>query len=794
MLTSLIRAGTAASLALATCYPHVAATQVSETPLRQSAATETPASSVLTLRDASRDDRWLGLGPRDVRWAPDGAAVYFRWNARPDASDVPEADPWYRTDRNGLRAVQVSDLEEIRHIPAARIQWSADNDAAAWSGGSTLFVWDGKKTRAVVSLETEIRAVRFYAAGVVHFESAEALYQYVVAGGELGILARRTTPEESKSTEAGDWLAGQQRDLFDYVRDQNARKAAVAAAERAATLTQSIPLQETLRVEDISLSPDGRFLTFRARTPATDRPPTEYIDYMHESGYATVLEARSKVGETRDILRLGILPMNPGVPEDSLQITWVTLAEAGDRNTVPHGPFWSPDGRRALVQFIGEDHQDVWFAELDVERGSTTVITHDHDDAWIGGPPIQANYLRPALLEWLPDGRWVFASERSGWSHLYVVDESGEVSPLTFGPWEVREAALSRNRDAWLLQTSREHPANDHLYRMPAAGGSMKVLTSGKGRNEGWLSPDGKRLALIHSTATDLPDLFIDSMSGNAAVRITESGSENYRALELAEPEIVSFPHPDGDAVWAALYKPRMPHPDRPAVIHVHGGGYRQFAHRGWSVYGWALHIGFLNYLVQQGFTVLDFDYRGGAGFGRDYRTDIARSMGLNDADGVVAAAAWLASERGIDAKRIGMHGVSYGGFLTLMTLFRHPGSVAAGIARASVTDWAHYSDAWTSRILGVPREAAEAYTRSSPIYYAEGLEDPLLLTHGILDDNVHFQDAVRLVQRLIELEKDFEVMYYPVQPHTIATEPSRYDFVRRAMSFFEKHLLSDQR
>ena len=227
-------------------------------------------------------------------------------------------------------------------------------------------------------------------------------------------------------------------------------------------------------------------------------------------------------------------------------------------------------------------------------------------------------------------------------------------------------------------------------------------------------------------------------------------------------------------------------------MIHIHGGGYRQFAHRGWSVYGWALHVGFLNYLVQEGFTVLDFDYRGSAGFGRDYRTDIAGSMGLKDADGVAAAAAWLARERGIDPDRIGMHGVSYGGFLTLMTLFRHPGTVAAGIARASVTDWAHYSDEWTSRILGVPQEDPEAYERSSPIYYAEGLEDPLLLTHGIVDDNVHFQDAARLVQKLIELEKDFEVMVYPVEPHTIQSEPSRYDFSRRAMRFFETHLLSE--
>ena len=126
---------------------------------------------------------------------------------------------------------------------------------------------------------------------------------------------------------------------------------------------------------------------------------------------------------------------------------------------------------------------------------------------------------------------------------------------------------------------------------------------------------------------------------------------------------------------------------------------------------------------------------------------------------------------------------------MTLMSQFRYPGVFAAGIANAAVSDWAHYSDGWTSRILGVPHEDPEAYRRSSPIYYADGLEDNLLIVHGLVDDNVHFQDAARVVQRLIELEKDFEVMYYPVEPHTIQTEASRFDFVRRVMAFFDRHL-----
>src|SRR6185503_8440975 len=162
--------------------------------------------------------------------------------------------------------------------------------------------------------------------------------------------------------------------------------------------------------------------------------------------------------------------------------------------------------------------------------------------------------------------------------------------------------------------------------------------------------------------------------------------------------------------------------------VHVHGGGYRQFSHNGWSVYGWGLHVGLLHYLLQRGYTVLDFDYRGGAGYGRDYRTDIYRSMGQKDIDGVLPTIDYLVREQGIDRRRVGVYGVSYGGFFTLMALFRHPGVFSAGIANAAVTDWAHYSHDWTSRILGVPARDSAAYRISSPINYTSGLADPLLI------------------------------------------------------------------
>jgi dipeptidyl aminopeptidase/acylaminoacyl peptidase len=628
----------------------------------------------------------------------------------------------------------------------------------------------------------------------IDFMMGEDLYRWSADEGSVRRLSMVVRRSADARTEAGRWLAAQQLELFAYFRDRASAARATAAreAQRDPSAPQVIPVADGV-VDDVQLAPDGRHLVVRTVTADARRPPTLYMDYATASGYAEAKQARGKVGEPRDVQRLGVVAIDPSRSADSTAVRWLEMPAAAGRAVNWHGPWWSVEGDRAVVQAVSQDAHDLWLARLDVGTGALVVLDHQHDDAWLGGPPIQSNNTGAALVQWLPGGRVVYASERGGWSHLHLAEPDGSTRPLTSGAWEVRSAALSRDRTTWLLAASREHPSDDHLYTMPAAGGALTRLTSEEGRHEGVLSPDGRRLAVLSSRSDRLPDLWLrDPAPASPGVRVTMSGSDNYWTHRWRRPEIVSFPHPDGKPLWAGLYRPDTPHPRRPAVVYVHGGGYRQFAHRGWSVYGFshASHYGMINWLVQQGYTVLDFDYRGSAGYGRDYRTDIHRSMGARDVDGAVAAARWLAATERVDSTRIGIYGVSYGGFMTLMSLFRYPGVFAAGISAAGVTDWAHYSDAWTSRILGTPAADPEAYRASSPIYHAAGLRDPLLIQHGLIDDNVQFQDAARLVQKLIELGKSFEVIYHPVEPHVIETEASLLDFHKRLAAFFQRHLL----
>ena len=780
------------------------------TPVHQFEPDPAATAEPFTLREVASNNRWIGQEVRSVRWALDGSGVYFRWHPDPQPHEDPDLDPWFHVDREGERITRVAD-SLVHRLPPPSPTWSPDGRRALWVSGGDLLLWDADRATAMEGDDApDLQGTRILLSGVgavrfpdftpdgqaIHFMIGEDLHRLDPLTGSTHRVVRRTTPSGSDGrTAMGRWLADEEMALFEQHR-LDAARAEAAREHRDATRPPGdtpLPLPDGIRVDRITPSPDGRTHAVRWTRPARDRPSTVYADYMDPSGYTQARSARSKVGEPRDERGMALLAAAPGIDADSVELVQVELPEAEGRPTLIHGPWWSLEGDRAVVQVLSLDHKDLWIAELDPVTAATRVLDHQHDPAWIGGPPIQGGSLQPTLLEWLPGGALVFASEASGWSHLHLAEPDGTVRPLTEGAWEVRGAELSRDRSWWLLQASREHPADDHLYRMPATGGELERLTGREGRSVGRISPDGERIAVEWGETVQLPDLFLADARGGDEVRVTVSGSERFHARTLLRPEIVSFPHPDGDPAWAALYLPDEMHEARPAVLHIHGGGYRQFAHRGWSVYGFANHVGFIHWLVEQGYVVLDFDYRGSAGFGRDYRTDIYRSMGISDVDGAVAAVDWLVREHGVDRARIGMYGVSYGGFFTLMSLFRYPGVFAAGVSNDGVTDWAHYSDGWTSRILNVPHEDEEAYRTSSPIYYAEGLEDELLLVHSVIDANVHFQDAVRLVQRMIELEKDFDVMIYPLEQHNFAHESSRYDYYRRIADLFERTLLEDR-
>ncbi|WP_257214009.1 S9 family peptidase [Sphingobacterium sp. 1.A.5] len=251
---------------------------------------------------------------------------------------------------------------------------------------------------------------------------------------------------------------------------------------------------------------------------------------------------------------------------------------------------------------------------------------------------------------------------------------------------------------------------------------------------------------------------------------------------------MIKFQNRHGDDVYARVYPAKNPHPNKPAVVFVHGAGYLQNVHYWWSQY--FREYMFNNMLADNGYTVIDIDYTASSGYGRNHRTGIYRHMGGKDLSDQVDGVKYLVDHYGVNPANVGIYGGSYGGFITLMGLFTEPDVFKSGAALRSVTDWAHYNHGYTANILNTPVEDPIAFKRSSPIYFADKLKGNLLMLHGMVDVNVQFQDIVRLNQRLIELGKEnWELAVYPVEDHGFVQPSSWTDEYKRIFKLFENTL-----
>jgi dipeptidyl aminopeptidase/acylaminoacyl peptidase len=453
-----------------------------------------------------------------------------------------------------------------------------------------------------------------------------------------------------------------------------------------------------------------------------------------------------------------------------------------------HGPSWSDDGRSAVVVVRSLDNKDRWIMAFDPDSLSLKPLDRQRDEAWIGGPGVGGYPQSAGELGWLNNSTIYFVSEADGYAHLYVLDvKTGTKTQLTKGKFEIQSVLLSKDKQAFYLTTNEVHPGEKQFYKMAVSGGPRTRLTPAKGAYEAELSPDETKLAVRYSNSNTPWELYImDNRPEAKPEQITRSTTDAFKAYPWREAKLVTFKASDGLDVHARVYEPKKS--NGRAVLFVHGAGYLQNAHAWWSNY--FREYMFHNLLADKGYTVLDMDYRASAGYGRDWRTGIYRHMGGKDLSDNVEGANWLVKKYKIEPKKIGIYGGSYGGFITLMALFTTPDVFKAGAALRPVTDWSAYNHAYSANILNEPQLDSLAYRKSSPIYHAAGLKNHLLICHGMVDVNVHFQDVVRLSQRLIELKKDdWELAVYPLEDHGFVEPSSWTDEYKRILKLFEEKL-----
>jgi dipeptidyl aminopeptidase/acylaminoacyl peptidase len=761
--------------------------------------------SSLTLEQIMADPKWMGAPPQWPYWAEDSRTIYFD-QAQPD------------TDRNALWSIgrasgepqRVSDALRSK-APTYRGVWDIKSRRKLYIFDGDVYLADTQGQRQPLMRTSRGERDPMWTTDpevIAYRRGQDWLAHDLRTGRERQLIILRTSDDPAEEDEMS-FLEQQQQRLFSTLAEQKAQEDddrdhwdGVRQADPW-MMPPPVYLGDDIDIKQSSLSPDLRHMLVVTSPSGSEPQQDEMPIYVTRSGYVETETLRRKVGEggdqTEGLLLIDLaagsvqpVPLAglPGASDDPLAALRDEPQTAA-RSLSVLDIQWHPSGGLAAVQLRADDNKDRWIITVapGEDTPSTQLVHRLTDPAWV---PWSFNELG-----WLPDRRraalW-FLSEETGYSHLYL-HEDQDITPLTSGDHEVSSVQVSPD-GRWLYYTANaDHPGVYEVWRAPVAGGVNEPVTALGGRNRYTLSPDGDWLLIRHGETGRPPEIFVQrARPGAAATRRTDTLSDAFRAIDWVEPELVTVPSAHGAGViYGRLYAPAEPSAEpaaepRPAVLFIHGAGYMQNAHAGWSYY--FREFMFHTLLVQNGYVVLDLDYRASAGYGRDWRTAIYRQMGTPEVEDLMDGADWLAENHGVDRDRVGLYGGSYGGFLTLMGLFTQPGSFAAGAALRPVTDWAHYNHGYTANILNTPALDPEAYLRSSPIEHAAGLADPLLICHGLMDENVVAQDAIRLTQRLIELEKqDWELALYPLERHGFVEPSAWLDEYRRIFKLFETHL-----
>jgi dipeptidyl aminopeptidase/acylaminoacyl peptidase len=476
--------------------------------------------------------------------------------------------------------------------------------------------------------------------------------------------------------------------------------------------------------------------------------------------------------------RLGIVSVHGGDP------AWVPTI-----GTVS-GVQWTADGS-LVYQEISPDGKT---REIKAAMAGSLPRTlwRDHDDRWFSPTG------RDSKLVVAPDGKSVaFVSDRSGWIHLYVMPTNaseGQARQLTagnylagLGSWSPDSRRIVYHHSAAGNQMERFIDVID-----VATAKSTPVVTAHGVNLEGVFSPDGTHIVYQRTDVENSLDLYVVSAEpGAASVRLSDSMPAGLNKGDLTVPEAVQFPSRlDRKPVPATLMVPKNLDRRRqhPALVWIHGSGSDQ-NFLGWHPGSYRMYYSLCQYLAQQGYVILTPDYRGSSGYSRDWSTGVHMSIGVADTADVASGADFLKTLAYVDGDRIGVFGLSYGGFLTLQALTVDPTLWRAGVDVAGVVDWATYGAGYTTPRLGTPVENPDIYRISAPIRHMENLRRPLLVLHGTNDRNVPFRDSLRVIDVLEKAGKDFEMGVYPGEIHFFRRAHVLRDAWRRIEDFFDRNL-----
>jgi dipeptidyl aminopeptidase/acylaminoacyl peptidase len=544
---------------------------------------------------------------------------------------------------------------------------------------------------------------------------------------------------------------------------------------------------EAAGIGGLTWSPDGAYLLF-----ATGGGAIRHEQMPEYSGAKIVYTVTENVpGQSYAV------PASGGTP--------VALPAGG------FGPRRWLDTRHFVFDRTSTDYKRRTTSVVDVANGEATVLHEDVEPKFWSMTGDAGSGAQPS-----PDGKWIaFLSDRDGWDHLYIMPAAGgEPVQITKGRFEAWRPTWSHDSTRLAFDANEpDHPGDRHLGIVTLNGdparATVTMITRGRGTDIApqW-SPDGTRLVYQHTDPHNSADLYVIDVPASAApgrpdsasgpIRLTDSMPAGVDHSAFVEPEFVHYPGPDGQQVPGWLFVPKNLDRSKrhPAIVWIHGDGVNQ-NYDGWHVQrNYAVYYSFHQYLLQGGYVVFAPDYRGSIGYGKAWREGVYMDVGGNDAKDAWMAAGYLKTLGYVDAGRIGVWGLSYGGFFTLIAVTDQPKLYRAAVDVAGVVDYAMYYEdpyhgGWTASRIGTPEQNPKVYEQASPISHIDRLERPLLVLHGTADVNVPYLHSVRLLDEAMKKGKGDLVsfMVYPGEFHYFTRAHVLRDAWHRVEAFFEANL-----
>ncbi|MGB6308834.1 MAG: S9 family peptidase [Steroidobacteraceae bacterium] len=578
-----------------------------------------------------------------------------------------------------------------------------------------------------------------------------------------------------------------------FVRDQNLHVYDIATSqERALTrdgggpikngMAEFVAQEEMDRTTGYWWAPDDRHIAF-SRVDETPIKVTERFEIAADN-VANFAQRYPSAGGPNVLVRLGVTDVQTGA------VTWIDLG--ADTNIYLARVNWLPDGKTLAIQRESRDQRKLDLVFADIETGRSRVVLTETSDSWI-----ELNNE----LSFLGHSRdFIWASARDGYQHLYLYDYEGHLlRQLTAGAWSVddfRTRAIKgvdeKNRLVYFTATEKS-PMERQLYRASLDTEDphqIEKVSQEDGLHGIVMSPDTRFYVDTFTSAAQPPQVNLHAADGKLLAQLLENrlDSKHPDAPYLADnslPEFGTLAAADGQTLYYRVFKPRHFDPSKryPAIVDVYGGPGVQRVLDNWT------GSSFTQILTRAGYVVFQLDNRGTAFRGTAFQAPIHDKLGNIEVADQVQGARWLAAQGYVDPARIGVWGWSYGGYMTLMLMFKAPEVFRAGVSGAPVTDWSLYDTHYTERYLDRPQNNAAGYAASSVLSYAKDLKGKLLVMHGMADDNVLFLHSTKLFRQLQDLGKPFDVMVYPGAKHGLLRQHDGRHAYATIKRFFDENL-----